>query len=139
MARLAGIPGIKDVHPTANLDDLFEQGKPLPALFVAYRGYTPLQGDGHVAMAGAMQHIDTHWAVVLAARNVRDVQTGAAARQDAQPLLDAIIKRCMGWKASKAHGELYLDPAGEVQFLAGKIAIPLGFRCRQTLSGALNP
>jgi hypothetical protein len=96
---------LADIIPSANIltaTDLVgvtQQTQISPAVHVVHHDYrvTESRTDGKTA------HITQTWLVVVAARNMRDLKTGDAARVDAGLIAARVTRALMGFKA-----DLYL-------------------------------
>lgn len=128
-ARLAEVAGLKGVYGLADLGA--EKAKPAPCVYVAYDGArvadSPESGDKTKLL--------TRWLVVLAIKNVAQAADGKAAREDAQPLVTAVLKKLMGWRPDQAHMPLRLVDAPRPDYQSGLLWLPLVFETPQIFKG----
>ena len=127
-ARLAGIPGLRGVYGLADLTA--EKTKPTPCVYVVYDGGRVLEQNAN----GAEARVAARWLVVLAVKNVRGAD-GAAAREDAQPLADAVLTALMGWRPDVGHTALHLVDLLRPDFDGGLLWLPMAFQTTQIMKG----
>ncbi|WP_295586017.1 hypothetical protein [uncultured Lamprocystis sp.] len=108
----------------------------LPSLCVLYQGDAAVDAtDG----LGQLVHADQRWAVVVAARDLREA---AAGRVSAGELAAAVIARLQGWQPNGREsglGRLRRQAApAPVYSNEGAVYLPLTFTCRVLSRGALG-
>lgn len=124
IARLAGLPGLRGVHALAALTD--EKTKPTPCAYVAYDGASVAENNSD----GSAARLTVRWLVVLAVKNVAHA-SGAAARDDAAPLVSALLGRLMGWQPASASRPLKLVDLPQPDYRNGTLLLPLVFETLQ--------
>lgn len=75
------------------------------------------------------------WLVVLAVKNVAQAADGKAAREAAQPLVAAVLKKLMGWRPDQAHMPLRFIDAPRPDYQSGLLWLPLVFETPQIFKG----
>jgi hypothetical protein len=127
-ARIQAVTGIVSVLSAASLPGLAETAQKTPCVHVLYDG--DRIGEGKNA-----QIIHQRWLAVLAIRNARDA-TGQASREQAGPLLSALIQQLQGWKPSPQHGLLVRIEAPEPAYTPNFAYFPLAFETALATTGA---
>lgn len=121
----AAAAGFKTVHvlTAADLAGVTVEQQLTPAVQIIYQGYKKVQGrsDGKVATIGQT------WLVTVATRNLRDVKSGQAARNEAGLLASLVLDALMGWKPPSFSKPLELVDAPNGGHLAGFFYLPLAF------------
>jgi len=124
IARLqAQVPGVKAVLSAADLAGVAESKQQTPALHVLFRGYRPTRTSGE----GRVQETEQTWQVVVAVKNLRSPQTGEHAREEAGPLLAAVLAALQGWRPSAEHTPLTLAAGAAPGFSRGYAYFPVAF------------
>ncbi len=122
------VPDFLAVLGMADLASMQEAGQPAPAAHVIYQGDSIPGGDSR-AGNGAAQVVAQTWLVVVAVRNVRDTKGGAAAREDAGPLISKTLAALSGW-AAPGFRPLRRVNAPRPGFNAGYGYFPLAFEAK---------
>lgn len=100
IARLqAKVTGVRAVLPAAHLDGVIETKQVAPAIHVIYHGSRPNTGDGGSGGRGAIQVSLQRWLMVAVVRNVAKDGSGVASRNDAGPIIGAMLEALQGWDA----------------------------------------
>lgn len=131
-ARLAEIDGVRGVHGLPELSDAAIAGKMAPCLYLVFDGYRVLEISG----GGDKASIETRWLVVCAARHAGKTASGAPARSEAAPLLQAVIGKLLGWRPGAGYSPLKLAEAPRAAAVPGAVFVPLAFTARQIVGGA---
>jgi len=126
-AKLESLGLFKAVWGLADLNA--EKAKPTPCAYVVYDGAQVAQTNA----AGAEAKIVARWLVALAVKNAARAGDGAAAREDARPLADAVLAALMGWRPDAAHQPLVLADLPRPEAAAGLIYLPLVFTTTQII------
>lgn len=131
IARLrAVLPQEVYVLAAADLAQVAAGHQPTPAVHVLYGGYRVAD-----SRTGAMAVIEQRWITVVVARNLRDIEGGHDARQDAGPLaaqvMDALYRHRLRDESGAPIGTspLRLDEAPAPGFDDGHFYLPLGWIC----------
>ena len=121
------------VQPARDLAGVKEALQRVPGVQVYPGGYRPANEDG----AGLTQLIDQSWIVVVVVRNAADQKSGAAARADASPVCDAVLRALLGWRPGAPYGPLKLaaPPAPPLWSPGGYGYYPFAFTTRFTVTG----
>lgn len=108
---------------SADLSDVAIEQQLTPAVHIVYQGYRKVEGrsDGKAA------RIVQTWLAVAAARNVRDLRAGSAARNDAGVIADLVLDCLMGWEAPKLAKPLELVSGPAAGYGGGFQYLPLAF------------
>ncbi|MCK2095629.1 phage tail terminator protein [Thauera aromatica] len=137
VARLqAEVPALLQVKTAAAAAAAEGQVTQAPAAIVGLQGDAPAAPEarltkGQLAAFAQNQSTAQRWGVVVAVRNVRDIQSGAAAREEAGPLLSAVILALAGWTPDEArYWPLVRVPAGTPRYGSGRLLYPLSFETR---------
>lgn len=126
-ARLADIPGIKGIHGLG--DPGGEKARPAPCCYVAYDNYDVLESGTD----GTAARVAVRWVVIVAARNVARAGDGQPAREDANAIVNEVLRRLMGWQAAPQYSPLMLVPAAGAEYDGGTQFVPLGFEVEQVV------
>ena len=130
--RLAPLRPAVHVLTAADLADVTEEKQLCPAVHVIYQGYTPTESRAD----GRAVRIEQTWLAVVAVRNARAVQSGAAARAEAGALAQQVLLALQGWQPADATKPLQLASAPNAGYSAGYQYVPLAFTaeliCRTT-------
>lgn len=103
-----------------------ESSLPKPSVRVAFVGHRILADNGPVAPGWA--RVEQTWLIVPAVRNVREMQTGAAAREDISPLIDIAFDALDGWPPGNGFGVLTsVTPGAAPSVYEGSLFVPLAF------------
>lgn len=113
-----------------DLEGVREGAQITPAVYLLYDGYQVVE----VAPGGDPTRVATRWLTVATVRNVRAITSGAPAREDAAPILDAIYLALAGWKPPGLSRPIQLDEAPAALYTAGYLYCPLGWRLEQVLA-----
>lgn len=125
--KAASLPGVRKVGTAADIAAVAEAQQTTPAVYLIYGGYRPTQmreGSG-----GRVQELEQTWVAVVAVRNVRDM-AGTAAREDAGPIINAVLASLQGWKPTADFRELHLSDPPPPEFTEGFGYYPLAFQTR---------
>ncbi len=126
------VPGLRAVLPVADLAGVTEAQQVTPAVYVIYDG----DRIGQSAGRGVSQQIHQRWIAVVAVRNARDQRAGAAAREEAGPLIDALLAALDGWAPSLLHQPLVRISGPGPAFTPGGFGyFPFVFETRITTGG----
>lgn len=118
------LPGSVHVLGRHDLGAITEGAQPTPAVHVLYRGYRPRQSD-----TAMIEEFDLLWLTVVAVRNAATLDSGAAARADAGPLMSAVIEVLGPWVPPlPGYQSMHLADAPDVGYQAGFGYFPLGWR-----------
>ncbi|ACL71489.1 conserved hypothetical protein [Thioalkalivibrio sulfidiphilus HL-EbGr7] len=132
-ARLkAHLPAGVHVLTAADLAGVEERAQVTPAVHLIYRGYRPTQDQGQ----GKIQEIEQIWWTVVAVRSARDIKGGSGTREQAGPIIDAVLEALMGWRPIEGYLPLKLAPSAAPAYRAGFAYHPLGWTTRTTKRGA---
>ena len=124
-------PGIK-VQTARDLAGVLENGQASPGVQIYHSRYTPTQEQA----AGAVQEVEQSWIAVVVVRNAATQLTGAAARNAASPICDAVLNALLGHKPGKDFTPLKLTSAPGAAWSKGGFGYyPLGFTSRLTVRG----
>ncbi len=126
-ARLESLGLFKAVWGLADLNA--EKARPTPCAYVVYDGAQVAQTNA----AGTEAKIVARWLVALAVKNVGKAVDGAAVREDARALADAVLAALMGWRPDPAHQPLVLTDLPRPETVAGLIYLPLVFTTTQII------
>lgn len=125
---------VKAVLSAADLAGVAESKQVTPALHVLFHGYRPTRAvEGS---RGAIQETEQTWVVVTAVRNLRTPKTGEHAREEAGPILSAVLAALQGWQPSPKHTPLELAGGPRAGFTGGYGYFPLAFTTRVVTRGA---
>jgi len=122
---------IRAVLRARDLAGVAEQRQVTPAVHVLYRGHRPGEQRGD----GTIQRIEQQWMAVVAVRNVRDVRGGQGAREEAGPIVTAVLNALLGWRPNKWYSPLHLQPAPAAAWTEGFGYVPLLFSTQIVLRG----
>lgn len=92
------VNGLRAVLSAADLAGVTAAQQLTPAVHVLYMGDQVPTGEGDRGWTGRPQKIIQQWMAVVAVRNARTQRTGAAAREDAGPLLSQLIAALAGFQ-----------------------------------------
>lgn len=116
--RLKDVLEISSVHGQADIEQFKGSANPDQSVAVIYRDFRVQDDDDESFDLLLYQR----WLVVPMARNVRDLITGAGARDAAGELLLQVIKALNGWRPTLSHGSLRLVAPGVPRFYRGGVA-----------------
>ena len=122
-AELAGLKPAVHVLTAADLASFKEETQPTPAVHVLWNGFKVLESRSD----GKQARLDHTWLVVAAVKNVRGLQSGAAARADAGPLMARAGAALMGFRPPGVAGPMRLAPPPAAGFSGGFMYLPLAF------------
>jgi len=115
----ARLPDGVHVLTRADLAGVTEGSQPTPAVHVIYGGY-------RVAENGPMTLIEESWMTVVAVRNVRNVASGAGARDEVSTLLNDILDALDGQRLANGFRALRLaSPSARPGYTGGYAYFPL--------------
>ena len=117
----------KAVYSVSDLAAIQEKAQVTPALHVLYSGDQLPGADGNQTGTGRGQMVFQRWMVVIAVRNVRDVQGGEGVRESAGALISSVIKAVQGWNPSCEFRNFKRVSAPTPVFNAGFGYFPLAF------------
>lgn len=122
-AAFAGRKPAVHVLTAADLAGIKEEHQPTPAVHVVWNGYRVLESraDGRAA------RLDHTWLAVATVKNVRTLQSGAAARSEAGELAAQAGAALMGFRPPNVAGPLRLTPGPGAGHNAGFVYLPLAF------------
>lgn len=121
------VSGFRAVLTAADLAGIKQSQQVTPAAHVVYAGFEVPAGQGQQDAEGGSQVILVRWMVVVAVRNARTQVTGAAAREDAGPLMGAVIEALKGWAPAEGFAPLVMRPAPPAAYDAGFADFPILF------------
>lgn len=121
-------PHVRAVLSAADLAGVQESEQITPALHVILQGYRPTREQG----SGLIQEIEQTWLVVAAVRNVRGIPD---AREDAGPILDAVLRALLGWRPDAGWTPFQLAAAPRPGFSRGFLYFPLAFTTKIVARG----
>jgi phage gp37-like protein len=117
------------VYTAAEASQVDEQLQLSPSLTVIYNGYTTA---GDIA-GGVVQGVAFEFLVIIAIRNAQATNRSAGAREDASPILDAVIEALLNWRPVDGVSILRLQDAPGATFSdAGFAYYPLAFKITRT-------
>jgi hypothetical protein len=122
-AALAGMQPAVHVLTEADLAGVKEAAQHVPAVHVVWGGYRVLEASA----AGTRARLEQTWLVVAAVRNLADVRSGSAARQEAGELLARAGQALMGLKPPCSAQPLRLAAAPRSWASKGYVYVPLAF------------
>lgn len=123
IARLREVlPPHVHVLSAADLGKVTEATQPTPAVHVLYRNFKPLDPASSVLKG------EQRWLTVIAVRNLTDIDSGEAARQEGG-LLAAKVLDAMFWFTPDLTGAGRLQPVAppDAGFSAGHFYLPLAW------------
>ena len=118
------VPDLRAVLSAADLAGVKAASQVTPAVHVLYGGDDVPTREGDRGWTGKPQKILQRWMAVVAVRNARTQRTGAAAREDAGPLLSQLIGALAGFQLDPALGPLKRIPAPQPAYDAGFAYFP---------------
>ena len=124
------MPELNDVYGMSDLTAIRDRAANLaPCVCVVYDGDTIPGGEGSRGGQGEAQVVFQRWVLWLIVRNVRELQEGRDARNDAGPLASKLIKSIAGWQPTSNSGfrKLRRISAPRPLYDAGTIHIPILF------------
>lgn len=125
LARLKATVSVQHILSAADLEGVAEAQQFTPAIHVLYFGDILPGGDGAEAGRGSCQVVGQRWATIVAVRNVRDTDKGAAARAEAGPILQKVLRYLSGWDPGPRWGNFRRIPAPGVLFRDGFAYFPI--------------
>lgn len=132
--RLAAQVPAVHVLTSPDLDGVQEEQQLTPAVHVIYQGYRVLEQrrDGVIA-------VEQTWLAVVACRNVRQLASGQAARQQAGRLAFAVLKALLGYQPPECSDTLQLTNAPAAGYSGGHQYLPLAFNAKLIFNPHQNP
>lgn len=113
---LATVSGLKAAKRIADIADAqTTAGNQSPAAFVAYDGMQP----GATRAENRVQIVTVRWMVILAVRNARGQQAATGVRDEASPILSAMLAALVGWRPSDEFYEMGALAGGGQTFSSG--------------------
>lgn len=104
LARLEEmVPGVR-ILSAADLAGIKAGRQVTPAIYLLLDNIRPESS----AARGRALRIRQRWAVVVTVRNVREIKSGAGARQEAGPMITQCIQALSGWTPAEGHTPLLL-------------------------------
>lgn len=126
------LPGSdKRVLSAADMASIEESAQITPCVYVIYAGHTPLKSYAN----GVIQDIEQRWIVVITTRNARATVDGKAVREDAEPIINAVIEALMGFKPDPSGSALSLSSSEAPVYRTGFGYFPFSFTRRRTFRG----
>lgn len=122
-------PGVR-VLTAPDIIWMTEGAQLAPGVYLLYDGYDVVE----VAPGGDPTRVVVTWITWVSVRNVRAITSGAPAREEATPIIDAIYLALAGWKPPGASKPMQLYEAPAPVYTAGHLHIPLGWRLEQVLA-----
>lgn len=122
------VPEFRDVLGMSDLAAMQESGQITPAAHVIYQGDAIPSGSS--AGQGAAQMVVQTWLVVIAVYSARDTGGGAGSREEAGPLISAVLDALSGWAPGNGFRPLTRVNAPRPGFNAGYAYFPLAFEAR---------
>ena len=117
------------VYTAAEASQVDEQLQLCPNLTVVYNGYTTA---GDIA-GGVVQGVAFEFLVIIAIRNAQGTNRSTGAREDASPILDAVIEALLNWRPVDGGSILRLQDAPGATFSdAGFAYYPLALKVTRT-------
>ena len=123
-AALAGLKPAVHVLTVSELSAIKEDLQPVPAVHVVWNGFAVLESR----LDGRQARLDHTWLIVTAVRNVRGLQSGAAARADAGPLMARAGAALMGFRPPGVAGPMRMVSAPAAGHSTGFMYLPLAFK-----------
>ena len=123
-AALAGLKPAVHVLTVSELSAIKEDLQPVPAVHVVWNGFAVLESR----LDGRQARLDHTWLIVTAVRNVRGLQSGAAARADAGPLMARAGAALMGFRPPGVAGPMRMVSAPAAGQSPGFMYLPLAFK-----------
>lgn len=131
-AKLLAAENKARVFAASQMALIEERQQIVPALYVVFDGYEPVQAIA----AGKIQQIEQTWTITVAVRNAYGQTSGEGVRADAEPLLELVLAALCGWKPSAEFTGMALAPGGAPAFGDGFGYFPLHFRTRVSVRGS---
>lgn len=125
------LPAHVQVLTATDLAGVEERAQVTPALHLVYRGHRPTQELGQ----GKIQEIEQTWWTVVAVRSVRDIQGGSGSREQAGPIIDALVQALAGWRPAPDLASLKLAASPAPGYRAGFGYYPLAWTTRLHMRG----
>lgn len=119
--RLAAQVPAVHVLTSPDLDGVLEEQQLTPAVHLIYQGYQVLEQRPNGVL------LEQTWLAVVACRNVRQLSSGQAARQQAGRLAFAVLKALLGYKPPECSAPLRLASAPPAGYSGGHQYLPLAF------------
>ncbi len=119
----AALPALRAVLPAGDLAGIGEAAIQSPSVFVLFDG----DRLGDSAGRGQAGIVHQRWMIVLAVRNARQGDGGAALLADAGPLLAALLAALMGFQLSADHRPLVRVSAPAPGYSPALAYYPLAF------------
>jgi hypothetical protein len=131
-SRLAEIPGFVAIYGAPAIDDPLLAAE-LPAAYVIWDGYKVIESGPN----GRAARIASRWHVVVAVHNPQQQRDGAPARADAAPLVNAVLGKLMGWRASSLYSPLVLSDPGSITptYRGGALRFPIAVTTEVVVKG----
>lgn len=122
-AKLADVLPKIHVLTSADLDSVTEQTQLTPAVHVVYADY-------HVAeeRRGQTYRVEQTWLAVVVTRNMRALQTGADAREDAGLIAMRVLAALGGFQPAIVSHPMVLIDGPKGGFRVGHQYLPLAFK-----------
>lgn len=109
------------VLTSPDLEGVLEEQQLTPAVHVIYQNYRVLEQRPNGVL------LEQDWLAVVACRNVRQLTSGQAARQQAGRLAFAVLKALLGYKPPECSAPLLLASAPPAGYSGGHQYLPLAF------------
>ena len=130
--KLADLSPKVHVLQAASLAGVTEDKQTTPAVHVVYQGYRILEARSD----GTLVRVQQTWLATVAIKNMKNLRSGAAAREDAGLIAARVARALMGYKPPVCLQPLQLVEAPAAGFSAGHQYLPLAFQAELRL--ALN-
>lgn len=132
VSRLQSVLGASaQVFTAPDLAGVAEAKQVTPAVHVVYGGYRVTQEQGE----GLIVELEQDWYTVVVVRNVRDIRSGAAAREDAGPLLARVFRGLTGHRLAPGWRRLRPTQPPRAGYSKGYGYYPLSWSLRLQLRG----
>ncbi|OBS10788.1 phage tail terminator protein [Acidihalobacter prosperus] len=100
LLQAAKIANVRTILTAGDLATVQENQQITPALHVIYNGESVPSASDMRGTYGSPQVVYQQWLVVIAVRNVKKIREGEGAREDAGPIMNAVIKALQGVQLS---------------------------------------
>lgn len=131
-ARLQDRVNVKRIYTAAEIAQTEEQSQLTPNLALMYNGYR----TGEQLGLGQIQELTFEFLVIVTVRNAYNTATHDGARDEASPLIDAVMAALLGYRPVQGMGTLRLADAPAAAFSeAGFGYYPVAFEISRTYRG----
>lgn len=128
--QLASLSPKVHVMTAASLAGVTEDKQTTPAVQVVYQGYKILEARSD----GTLVRVEQTWLAVVAIKNMKNLRSGAAAREDVGLIAVQVARALMGFKPPVCLKPLQLVDGPSGGFSAGHQYLPLAFQAELRLA-----